>query len=195
MAFTNFDTKEINCKILLFGPSKSGKTSTVRSIYEQTSDEVKSQMMELSDQDQSHHSPLFDFLPIHLGEIKDFSVKLHVFSLSMSNIFETLKGTLIKGVDGLVFVVDSRIESMVSNIDCLKDIKKILKEHGYIYENIPKVIQYNKRDLEDIVPTKILSKELNQSGFPEFETIATQSIGTYDLIDHLSQQIVTELMA
>ena len=118
MAFTNLDTKEINCKIVYFGPSAAGKTENLRSIYANSAEEMKSGLMELDDGKGS--TKFFDFLPISLGYVKDYHIKLHLFSLPLSNLFETVTSVLLKGLDGIIFIADSRFSRLGANIEELE---------------------------------------------------------------------------
>src|SRR5689334_9361348 len=113
MAFTNFDTKEINCKIIYFGSRGAGKTENMRSILANTSMEVKSGLLELDEG--SGPTRFFDFLPISLGHVKDFHLKLHLFTLPANPLYESVSSVILKGVDGFVYIADSRVEAMADN--------------------------------------------------------------------------------
>lgn len=191
MAFTNFETKEINCKIVYFGAEDSGKASNLRSLYETTSREIKSGLIELDKRKSENKT--FSFLPISLGHVRDFHLKAHLFILPSSSLYETVPSVILKGIDGFVFVCNSEIKAMSKNVESFNITKKTLSEQGYNPIDMPKVIQYNKRDLKDIVPIELLKKEFNYSNFPEQEAIANQSIGTIETLESIAKQVIKKL--
>ncbi len=191
MAFTNYDTKEINCKILYLGPQSAGKLTNFRSIYSATASEVKGGLLELDTRDGDLR--FFSFLPISIGHIRDFHLKLHLFTLPHSKVYETVPSVILKGIDGYVFVADSRVEKMAENIESLADTKRLLAQEGLNAEDLPRVFQYNKRDLPDIVPTLIMKKELNLGNAPDHEAIATRSIGTLETLQSMAKLVIKKL--
>jgi signal recognition particle receptor subunit beta len=191
VAFTNFDTKEINCKVLYLGPRASGKTETLRSIYKNTSAEVRSGLLEL--EEASGPTRFFDFLPISLGHVKDFHLKLHLFTLPTNSLYESVSSVILKGVDGFVFVADSRVEAVADNVEGLATARRLLTEEGYNVADLPRVLQYNKRDLPDVVPVEVLRQELNPGGLPEHQSVATQSVGTMEALQAMAKLILRKL--
>ena len=191
MAFTNFETKEIHCKVVYFGPASAGKTLNLKSVYTTTAGEMKAGMIDMGGS--AGPTPFFDFLPVSLGKIKDYHVKLHLYTMPAHTLYETLQHTLMKGLDAFVFVVDSRVESMPDNIESMSYVRRLLGDHGYSVSDMPRVIQYNKRDMDDIMPVSILREELNSGGFPDHEAIATRSIGTLETLQSIAMQIVKTL--
>ena len=191
MAFTNFETKEIHCKIVYFGPKGSGKTENLRSIFTQTSSDIKSGLLELKQDDSS--TRYFDFLPLSLGQLGEFHVKMHLFTLPISSLYESTSSVILRGLDGFVFVADSRADSLVKNIEALDKCKKILLAEGYNVADLPRVIQYNKRDLPDIFPIDILREQLNPSGYPDVEASAINHVGITESLEAIAQQIMDKL--
>ncbi len=191
MAFTNFDTKEINCKVIYFGPHGSGKTENLRSVYSNTSAEVRSGLLELEDSEGA--TQFFDFLPISMGYVKDFHLKLHLFTLPTNSLYESVSSVILKGIDGFVFVADSRVESMVNNVESLTNAKRFLTEEGYNVAEMPKVFQYNKRDLSDLLPVDVLRAELNPGGVADHEAVATDSIGTMETLQTLAKSVINKI--
>ncbi len=191
MAFTNFETKEINCKVLYFGPPSAGKTASLRSIYSQTSPDVRSGLIELAE----HTGPtqFFDFLPVSLGSIKDFHLKMHLYALPSHTLYATLPAVVLKGIDGYVFVADSRVDAMGENIVSLMAAKRLLSEEGYNASDLPRVIQYNKRDLPNTVPVEIMRQELNPGGAPDQESVAINSMGTMEALQAMAKQVLRRL--
>lgn len=192
MAFTNFDTKEINCKIIYFGPEGSGKTENLRSIYRQTSPDGTGSMMDF--EEAAGPTRFFDFLPVSLGHIREFHVKLHLFTLPANRMYDSVRQVILKGVDGFVFVADSRIESMTQNVSCLNECHKLLVAEGYQMGDLAKVIQYNKADLPNLIPSKVLRRELNAAGVADQEAVATKMLGTLETLNALGQQVLKKLV-
>jgi signal recognition particle receptor subunit beta len=191
MAFTNFDTKEINCKIVYFGPRGAGKTANLRAIYGSTSTDVRSGLIEL----EGGEGPtrFFDFLPISLGQVRDFHLKLHLFTLPANSLYESVTSVILKGIDGFVFVADSRVEAMADNVQALRDTRRLLTEEGYNVADMPRVFQYNKSDLEDLVPAEILRAELNPGSLPDQKAVATQGVGTMETLQAMAKQVLKRL--
>jgi len=192
MAFTNFDTKEINCKVIYFGPPGAGKTANLRSIFANTSSDVRAGLLEVGGDDDSS-SRFFDFLPISLGHIKDFHLKVHLFTVPSNSLYQSVNSVILKGVDGFVFVADSRIEALADNIDHHFQVRRMLTEAGYNIAGLPRVFQYNKRDLPEVTPIEILRNELNPSRLPEQEAVAVKSLGTMETLQAMAKQVIKRL--
>lgn len=191
MAFTNFETKEIHCKVIYFGPTASGKTENLRSIFNQTSVEIKSGLLELQEEDGS--TRYFDFLPLSIGQLGDFHIKMHLFTLPISSLYHSTNSVILRGVDGFVFVADSRVECLIDNVKALKKCRRALQEEGYNVQDLPRVIQYNKRDLDGILPVSLLRRELNPTGGADVEASAATNKGTIECLESLAQQIMEKL--
>jgi signal recognition particle receptor subunit beta len=191
VAFTNFDTKDIHCKVIYFGPSAAGKSENLRSVFKQTSAEVRSGLLELQQDDGS--TRYFDFLPLSIGQLGDFHVKMHLFTLPTSSLYESTASVILRGVDGFVFVADSRVESLIDNSEAMNQCRRLLQDEGYNVADLPRAIQYNKRDLNDILPIDVLRQELNSAGYPDFEAVATQNVGVMECLESLARQIMDKL--
>ena len=191
MAFTNFDTKEINCKIIYFGARGAGKTENLRSIYKNSSADVRSGLIEL-DEGQGP-TRFFDFLPISMGQIRDFHLKIHLFTLPANPLYESVQSVILKGVDGFVFVADSRVEAMADNVDGMSSARRALAEQGYNVSDMPRVIQYNKRDLGDVLPLELMRAELNPGQLPDQKAIASQSIGTMETLQAMAKLVLKKI--
>jgi signal recognition particle receptor subunit beta len=191
VAFTNFETKDIHCKVIYFGPTAAGKTENLKSIFNQTSAEIKSGLLELHQDDGS--TRYFDFLPLSVGELGAFHVKLHLFTLPVSTLYESTSSVILRGVDGVVFIADSRAECLVDNIKALSQCRKTLQDEGYNVADIPFVIQYNKRDMSGIMPVDILRQELNGAGHPEVEASAIRGLGTIESLEAIIRQVFERL--
>lgn len=191
MAFTNFDTKEINCKIMFFGPKGSGKTENLKSILKNTSQELKTGLLEL--EEEGGPTRFFDFLPISLGHVKDFHLKLHLFTLPTNSLYESVGSVILKGMDGFIFVADSRVEAMADNIECLTALRKLLSEEGFNPSDLPKVFQFNKRDMPDLMSVEVMRNELNPGGAPDFKGIANQSVGTMESLQAMAKLVLKRI--
>jgi hypothetical protein len=191
MAFTNFDTKEINCKVIYFGPRGAGKSENLRSIFKLTAPEVQNGLLELDGPDSS--TRFFEFLPVSLGYVKDFHVKMHLFTLPTNSLYESVNAVILKGIDGFVYVADSRIEAMADNVAGLSAARRLLSEEGYNVPDLARTFQYNKRDLPDLLPVEVLRQELNPAQLPDHKAVASQGLGTMETLQSMAQMILKKI--
>lgn len=189
MAFTNLETKEINCKVLYLGPKSSGKTSNFASIFQHSQDKLSNNRFML----EQESDPFFEFLPISLGYLKDFHVKLHLYTLPRESMYETVNSVLLKGLDGFVYVFDSRLQAMQENLRHWMATKDFLASEGFNMLTLPRVLQYNKRDHPEAVAIEVLRHELNPGGASDIEASASQSLGTLETVQLISQKILDQL--
>tara|TARA_B100001094_G_C18048295_1_gene728653 strand:+ start:406 stop:1008 length:603 start_codon:yes stop_codon:yes gene_type:complete len=190
MAFTNFDTKEINCKIVYFGPSGSGKSSNLQSVLANSTPEIKTGLFEI-DKASSNH--FFEFLPISLGHVKDFHLKLHIFTIPASRVYKSVVSTIIRGLDGWVFVADARVEKLPENIHAFAKAKELMASAGYLPSMLPYVIQYNKVDLKNLAPIEVMRRELNPAGHDDYEAVAAESIGTMETLQGITKKVLDQI--
>lgn len=191
MSFINYSSREINCKIVYYGPGLCGKTTNLLYIYKKTRPEAKGKMISLATE--TERTLFFDFLPLALGDIKGFKTRFHLYTVPGQIFYDASRKLILKGVDGIVFVADSQIERMDANIESFENMKINLKEQGYDLEQIPYVVQYNKRDLPSIVPMAELRNILNGKGVQDFEAIATQGAGVFETLKAIVRLILIEL--
>ena len=189
MAFTNLETREINCKVLFLGPQGAGKTTNFQSIYRERGLSLSQDRFQL----EPEKSPFFEFLPLSLGHLKDFQIKLHLYTMTLSPLYRTVMSTLIKGVDGVVFVFDSRFTALENNMDCWRESKELFSRLGQNLIMLPKVLQYNKRDHDDALPLELLRHELNPGGLPEVEATAIHSQGTLETVQAIARGVLDQL--
>lgn len=149
MSFINYSAKEINCKIVFYGPGLCGKTTNLQFIFKKTNPDSKGKMISLATE--SERTLFFDFLPLSLGTVKGFKVRFHLYTVPGQVFYDASRKLILKGVDGVVFVADSQMERMEANSESLDNLRKNLQEQGYNLDAIPFVIQYNKRDLPSAV--------------------------------------------
>lgn len=191
MSFINYSSKEINCKIVYYGPGLCGKTTNLQYVYGKTNPVAKGKMISLATE--TERTLFFDFLPLTLGEIKGFKVRFHLYTVPGQIFYDASRKLILKGVDGVVFVADSQVERMEANIESFENLAINLKEQGYDLEKLPYVIQYNKRDLPNAAPLEELRDLLNPKGITEFEACAATGEGVFETLKGISKLVLTEL--
>jgi small GTP-binding protein len=191
MAFVNFNSKEITAKIVYYGPGLGGKTSSLQYIYNNLPEENRGKMISLAtDEDRTIY---FDFLPLHLGKIQNFTVKVQLYTVPGQVRYNATRKLVLKGVDGIVFVADSQIHRKFSNIESYNNLEENLLAYHKDLKDIPHVIQYNKIDLPNIIKTEELNQILNKYGAPYFQTCAITGIGIMDSLKSISKLVFAEL--
>jgi len=191
MSFINYSSREINCKIVYYGPGLCGKTTNLQHIYQKTNPDVKGKMISLATE--TERTLFFDFLPLALGEIRGFKTRFHLYTVPGQVFYDASRKLILKGVDGVVFVADSQIERMEANAESLDNLKVNLKEQGYDLEKVPYVIQYNKRDLPNAAPLEELQRLLNPQGAPEFGACATTGEGVFETLKATAKGVLADL--
>src|SRR6201991_2833977 len=157
MSFINYMAREINCKIVYYGPGLCGKTTNLQYIYERTNPEAKGKMISLATE--TDRTLFFDFLPLALGEIRGFKTRFHLYTVPGQVFYDASRKLILKGVDGVVFVADSQEARLEANVESIRNLDKNLKEQGYDIATIPYVVQYNKRDLPNAIPLPELEEQ------------------------------------
>lgn len=191
MSFVNYNSKEINCKIVYFGPAMSGKTTNLQYIYSQTHPEGKGRMISL--QTDTERTLFFDFLPLALGTLRGFKIRFHLYTVPGQSYYDASRKLILRGVDGIVFVSDSSVTRMEANLESFSTLRENLEEQGYEIESIPLVFQYNKRDLPNVCPVPEMAKVLNPRGLPAYEAVASNGMGVLETLKGLSKLILKDL--
>jgi len=191
MSFINYATKEINFKIVYYGPGLCGKTTNLQYIYNQTEPERKGKMISLATE--TERTLFFDFMPLKLGEIKGFKVRLHLYTVPGQIFYDASRKLILKGADGVVFVADSQKDRMDANLDSLENLIDNLKENNLDYETIPIVMQWNKRDLPDVESVEVMDKLLNTRKVEAFEAVAIKGIGVYETLIAISKAVMMKM--
>jgi signal recognition particle receptor subunit beta len=191
MSFVNYHTKEINCKIVYYGPGLGGKTTNIQYIYQKTSSQNKGQMITLNTENE--RTLFFDFLPLDLGEIRGFKTRFHLYTVPGQVFYEASRKLILRGVDGLVFVADSQVERMEANLESFHGLERNLIDQGYDLAKVPMVMQWNKRDLPNIVPVEDLQMQLNKRKNPSFEAIASQGHGVFETLKMISKSVLLNI--
>lgn len=191
MSFINYSSREINCKIVYYGPGLCGKTTNLQYIYRRTNPEQKGKLISLATE--TERTLFFDFLPLSLGDIKGFKIRFHLYTVPGQVFYAASRKLILKGVDGVVFVADSQLERMESNIESLEDLKINLAEQGYDLDKLSSVVQYNKRDLPNVVPLENMDKLLNYRNVAWFEAVAVTGKGVFETLKAVAKQVLFEL--
>jgi len=191
MSFINYASREINCKIVYYGPGLCGKTTNLQFIFDKTNPQSKGKMISLATE--TERTLFFDFLPLALGEIKGFKVRFHLYTVPGQVFYDASRKLILKGVDGVVFVADSQEERLDANIESLLNLEANLEEHGYCLDDIPFVIQYNKKDLPNCSETSELRELLNERGVPDYEGSAVTGEGIFETLKSVAKLILVEL--
>ncbi len=191
MSFINYASREINCKIVYYGPGLCGKTTNLQYIYNKTAEESKGKMISLATE--TERTLFFDFLPLALGEIRGFKTRFHLYTVPGQVFYDASRKLILKGVDGVVFVADSQEERFDANIESLENLKDNLDEQGFDIEKIPFVIQFNKRDLPNVSSVEELSNLLNERNVPEFEACAMTGEGVFETLKGVAKQVLNDL--
>jgi signal recognition particle receptor subunit beta len=191
MTFINYASKEINCKIVYYGPGLGGKTTNLQFIYNKTAPEAKGKMISLATE--ADRTLFFDFLPLDLGNIRGFTTRFHLYTVPGQVFYDASRKLILKGVDGVVFVADSQIERMEANLESLDNLRINLREQGYELEKIPFVIQYNKRDLPHAAPLHEMRKLLNSQNVPDFEARAQSGEGVFETLKAVAKGVLSDL--
>ncbi len=191
MSFINYSSREINCKIVYYGPGLCGKTTNLHYIYKKTNPESKGKMISLATE--TERTLFFDFLPLALGEIRGFKTRFHLYTVPGQVFYDASRKLILKGVDGVVFVADSQVERMEANIESVENLRVNLADQGYNLDAIPYVMQYNKRDLPNVVPVAEMRKALNPRSVPDYEAVASEGGGVFDTLKAIAKLVIMEL--
>ena len=191
MSFINYSSREINCKIVYYGPGLCGKTTNLQYVYERTNPDAKGKMISLATE--TERTLFFDFLPLSLGEIRGFKTRFHLYTVPGQVFYDASRKLILKGVDGVVFVADSQIERMEANIESVENLRDNLQEQGYDLDKVPYVMQYNKRDLPNVADLNEMRQLINPTNVPEFEAVATIGTGVFDTLKATAKLVLTEL--
>ncbi|AKF07770.1 GTP-binding protein [Sandaracinus amylolyticus] len=191
MSFINYLSREINCKIVYYGPGLCGKTTNLQYIYNKTNPEAKGKMISLATE--TERTLFFDFLPLALGEIRGFKTRFHLYTVPGQVFYDASRKLILKGVDGVVFVADSQIARMEANLESMENLRTNLAEQGYSLDKLPYVVQYNKRDMPSVAPVDELRRLLNPGAVPDFEAVASTGVGVFETLKSVAKLVLTEL--
>lgn len=191
MSFINYASREINCKIVYYGPGLCGKTTNLQYIYKKTNPDIRGKMISLATE--TERTLFFDFLPLALGNIRGFKVRFHLYTVPGQVFYDASRKLILKGVDGVIFVADSQLERVDANAESLDNLRLNLQEQGYDLDKLPCVIQYNKRDLPNVASVAELRALINPNGAPDFEACANTGPGVFDTLKACARLVLIEL--
>lgn len=191
MTFINYASREINCKIVYYGPGLCGKTTNLQYIFDSTAPQARGKLISLATE--TDRTLFFDFMPLELGTVRGFKTRFHLYTVPGQVFYDASRKLILKGVDGVVFVADSQEERMDANIESLYNLEENLQSQGYDLLKLPYVLQLNKRDLNNVVPVADLSAELLRKNEPVVEAVASTGAGVFDTLKAVAKQVLTEL--
>ena len=191
MSFVNFTSREINCKIVYYGAGQSGKTTNLQWIFEQTEGRTGGKMISLATE--TDRTLFFDFLPLDLGEVRGFKVRLHLYTVPGQVIYDTSRSLILRGVDGVVLVADSREERTDANLEALENLLEHLKAHRQDFAKLPYVLQLNKRDLPEALPVEDLRRLLQRKDEPVMEAVASRGVGVFETLREIGRRVLAEV--
>jgi signal recognition particle receptor subunit beta len=186
MAFINYAAREINCKIVYYGPGLGGKTTNLQFIYEKTNPDVKGKLISLATE--TERTLFFDFLPLELGTIRGFKTRFHLYTVPGQVFYDASRKLILKGCDGVIFVSDSQEARMDANVESLRNLEENLKSNGFDMKTMPYVLQLNKRDLPSAVPVAEMS-----SAEEVYEAVATEGKGVFETLKSLARLVLVDL--
>jgi signal recognition particle receptor subunit beta len=174
-----------------YGPGLGGKTANLQWIYEHTGSNQKGKMVSLATE--TDRTLFFDFLPLDLGTVRGFKTRFHLYTVPGQVFYEAIRRLILKGADGVVFVADSQEERLDANLETLDNLREHLKDHNLDFNTIPYVLQFNKRDLPNILSVDELQKQLSVKGEPTVEAVAVTGQGVFDTLKEVAKLVLAEL--
>ncbi|HEY76687.1 MAG TPA: gliding-motility protein MglA [Thermoflexia bacterium] len=188
--FINWRLRELNLKIVYYGPALSGKTSNLQYIHDKTDPSIRSEMVSLKTR--GDRTLYFDFLQLELGRIAGLKPRFNLYTVPGQTYYTGTRKLVLQGVDGIVFVADSQRERLRENIESIQEMWDNLRDLGYNPEEMPLVLQCNKRDLPNILPTSVLHERLGLNGVPCYESVAIQGVGVFDTLKAIINRVVAK---
>ncbi|ADH63880.1 MAG: GTP-binding protein [Deinococcota bacterium] len=194
MSTINFAAREINFKIVYYGPGMSGKTTNLKWVFQQVPENRKGEMVSLATEDE--RTLFFDFLPVDLGEVKGFKTRFHLYTVPGQVFYNASRKLILRGVDGIVFVADSAPNRLRANAESMRNLRENLAEYGIRPEDVPLVLQANKRDLPDALPVEMIHAVIDpEHRYPIFEAVASNGTGVFDTLKAVSRQVLAKVVA
>lgn len=191
MSFINYAAREINCKLVYYGPGLCGKTTNLQHIYSKVEPSTKGKLISLATE--TERTLFFDFLPLELGSIRGFKTRFHLYTVPGQVFYDASRKLILRGADGVILVADSQIERVEANIESLENLEANLTEQNLSLDRLPFVLQYNKRDLPNIVPVEELQVLLNPNNTPWFEACAKKGAGVFETLKGVAKLVLNEL--
>jgi signal recognition particle receptor subunit beta len=191
MASINYALKEISCKVVYYGPGMCGKTTNLQYIHQHTVADKRGNMVSLATP--GERTLFFDFLPLEASQVHGFRTKFQVYTVPGQVMYNSTRKLVLRAVDGVIFVCDSQWEKMRENVESFRNLQENLASYGYSLETTPYIVQYNKRDLENIAPLEYLQYMINPRQVPEFEAIAIRGDGVFDALNCICTLVLAQM--
>ncbi len=191
MSLINYSSREINCKIVYYGPGLCGKTTNIQYVYNKVDPSTKGKLITLATE--MDRTLFFDFLPLELGQVKGFKTRFHLYTVPGQVYYDASRKLILRGVDGIVFVADSQSARYDANIESLYNLHENLEEYKLKLDDVPFVLQYNKRDMDNIIPMEEMEQELNPEKFPAFPAVAVNGDGVFDTLKCVAKGVLKKL--
>jgi signal recognition particle receptor subunit beta len=191
MSLINYSSREINCKIVYYGPGLCGKTTNIQYVYNKVDPSTKGKLITLATE--MDRTLFFDFLPLELGQVKGFKTRFHLYTVPGQVYYDASRKLILRGVDGIVFVADSQQARYDANIESLYNLHENLEEYKLKLDDVPFVLQYNKRDMENVIELEELEQELNPEKFPSFPAVAVKGDGVFDTLKCVAKGVLKKL--
>ncbi len=191
MTFINYASREINCKIVYYGPGLCGKTTNLQHIYDKSNVGTKGKLISLATE--TDRTLFFDFLPLELGTVRGFKTRFHLYTVPGQVFYDASRKLILKGVDGVIFVADSQEERMDANLEALDNLVTNLKGQGYDFNTIPYVLQFNKRDLPTAMSVEDMKKILCRRNETVVEASAYKGVGVFETLRAVAKVVLQEL--
>ena len=191
MSFINYASREINCKIVYYGPGLCGKTTNLQYVHKRMNPEARGKMISLATE--TERTLFFDFLPLSLGDVRGFKTRFHLYTVPGQVFYDASRRLILRGVDGVVFCADSQLSRMDANLESLENLGVNLREQGYDPDKVPLVLQYNKRDLPGVASVAEMHALLNPRNLPEFEASAMTGVGVFETLKAAIKLILIDL--
>ncbi|AFZ66706.1 GTP-binding protein [Deinococcus peraridilitoris] len=192
MSTINFAAREINCKIVYYGPGMSGKTTNLKHVFSKVPESLRGDMVSLATEDE--RTLFFDFLPLDLGSVQGFKTRFHLYTVPGQVFYNASRKLILRGVDGIVFVADSAPNRLRANAESMRNLRENLVEHGISLKEVPLILQVNKRDLPDALPLSMIRAVLDPKGeLPVFESCADKGTGVFESLKAVSKLVLERL--
>ena len=191
MSSINLHSDEVGIKIVYYGPGLGGKTTSLQYMHRVLKPDHRGQLISLATG--IDRTLYFDFLPVKLPKIKGFSVRMSLYTVPGQVHYDATRKLVLQGADGVVFVADSQVARHEANVESMENLQENLRTHGMNADTVPLVIQYNKRDVPDILTVAQLESDLNARGVPYFETCALSGIGVFEALKEITKLVLADL--
>ena len=191
MTFINYASREINCKIVYYGPGLCGKTTNLQHIYDKTNPVARGKLISLATE--TDRTLFFDFLPLELGTVRGFKTRFHLYTVPGQVFYDASRKLILKGVDGVIFVADSQNERMDANLESVDNLQFNLRAQGYDLMALPYVLQLNKRDLPNVASVEEMRRLLIKKTEPTYEAVASKGVGVFETLKGVAKLVLSEL--